>query len=103
MKWFWKWVYKKTRDGRAAFHMEEIGATQPRVPDQLHAEMGVAFNVFPAENGRVLKVVIPITNNNASHKNASMHGPYIEKLYIVGPDDNLMDIVARALVEDRLK
>lgn len=97
IKWLCGWIHKQG----AAYTLEKAEAAVGNPPlrrrrDGFPVETdGMHFHLHHAENGRILRVF--------KTEQTNQHSPPLEKIYIISDGENVMDFVARAIAEERIK
>jgi hypothetical protein len=107
MNWFFRWWTKGFERYNSAAHTEARN---------IHAEVaarnfdgGMTFQLIDAENGKILKVMVPdpngslISQASSARRHFNPHSGNVEKLYVIPEGEDVMAFITRALVEERIK
>jgi hypothetical protein len=95
------WIYRKGRRAQRDMVRADVSETIGTPPGPSF-EDGLHFHVHDAENGKVLQVF-----NTRQHQMAQFSASSSKnngtKTYIIGHDENVIECITRALVEERIK
>lgn len=107
MNWFFRWWTKGFNRNQQIEMLENRAVGQACMARNFDG--GISFELIDAENGKILKVMVPNPSAGGGHvggfntRSFNPHTGRDEKLWVIPEGENVIEFVTRALVEERIK